>query len=134
MSKIAFLLILSISCSLNKVTKELPIISSAHVFSSFDKAGTTASIRMSYSELKQQEELKHKLSKEQLDELNKILKTMKYKKTMQQKIGVIEKGIEVCDADACYCLVLTRSQLIDVSRNYEYDLTNEAYHKLIAIF
>lgn len=127
-------IVLTISCSLNKIMQTLPTINEAYVFSSFNKAGTTASIRSAYNELKEKEGIKRKLSEEQLNKLNNIFKNIKHKKHMQQKIAGIEKGVELCYFNGCYFFILTRTRLIDISRSYEYDLTQEEYQEMNKIF
>lgn len=111
-----------------------PIIDEAYVFTSFSQAGTTASIRSVYNELKEKEGVKRRLSEEQLNKLNNIVKNIKSKKHMQQKIAGIERVIELCYSNGCYCFILTRTRLIDVSRNYEYNLTQEEYQEMNKIF
>ncbi|MCO6500882.1 MAG: hypothetical protein J5I47_10950 [Vicingus serpentipes] len=73
------------------------------------------------------------MSKEKLLELSDILKEFKPQKHHQQKVSGIEMVVEICNSNECFCLLLTKTRLIDISRSYEYDLTEEEYMKIKAI-
>jgi hypothetical protein len=101
--------------------------SDVYVFVSFCKAGTTNSVRNFYNEEKNNFGNKNKISEKQLFKLKDILKSLKWKKHLQKKIAGIEKSIELCDSDSCYCLVVTKDMVINITQSLECHLTLEQY-------
>jgi hypothetical protein len=129
--KLTFTLLsaLFLACTMGKeLTSEAQVVANAgevSVLSSFVRAGTTASIRAAYKEVKVEVSSKRRLSEESLIQFKEALKNVTWRKHRQKKIGEILLGAELCDAGGCYCLILTPGELIDISRSTECKLTPE---------
>lgn len=119
------------SCiSSNKITS-VSNSSDVYVFVSFCKAGTTNSVRNYYNEEKNNFGNKNKISENQSFKLKGVLKSLKWKKHLQKKISGIEKSIELCNSDSCYCLVVTKDMVINITQSLESQLTLEQYLQIL---
>jgi len=74
---------------------------------------------------KNNSENKNKISEGQLAKLKDVLKDLKWKKHWQKKITRIEKGLELCTSDRCYCFVVTNDRVINITQGIEAYLTSE---------
>lgn len=134
MFRILIICIVLSSCNSigNTQNKKLIIskIQNVYVIDSFDRAGTTASAKLFFNNLKSSESYKNSLSDNQVDKVKKLLKDIQWKKHYQRKLSNIEKGILFCDSINCYKIIITNKYLIDLTNNYQYELSHETYQHL----
>ncbi|WLD23613.1 hypothetical protein NU10_13030 [Flavobacterium dauae] len=126
-------IVLSCCNSIGNLRNEKLVISKTqniYVIDSFDKAGTTASLKQSFSNLKSSEIYKNSLSDIQVHKIKKLLKDIKGEKHHQRKLSNIEKGILFCDSINCYKIIITNNYLIDLTNNYQYELSHDTYQQL----
>jgi len=80
---------------------------------------------------KNNSENKNRISEDQLTKLKDVLKDLKWKKHWQKKITRIEKGLELCISDRCYCFVITNDRVINITQGIESYLTSEQRSRIL---
>ena len=129
-----FFLIIS-SCMTNQSIIDSTEISDVKLLLNFDRAGSTSSLRTSYSNFLTNGGVKVSFEPREVKLLIEIINHLKGKRHRQKKIANILYTFEIVNYNtkkACY--VLTNSKLINLTNSVEYNISNEEFEKMKNLF
>ena len=110
-------------------------ISNVNILLNFNKAGSTSSLKASYSNFITNDGIKTPFDSNEVISLVKQINNLKGKRHRQKKIPVILYAIEIVHYKTkSECYILTNSKLINITNSVEYPMSNTEHEKMKSLF